>query len=96
MDLPQPAGAGETDGAQRGVSSAEGDPQWRGAAGHSLPRSAPPVCQAHDKKYSLQKQRSQATVLDNLGFLLLFDKAWNFMNQEENPARSRNLSQIYH
>ena len=48
------------------------------------------------KKYSLQKQKSQATVSDNLGFLLLFVKAQSFMNQEENPAHSRNLSQIYH
>lgn len=41
MDLPQSAGAGKADGAQRGVSSAESDPEKRGPAEHSLPRSAP-------------------------------------------------------
>lgn len=37
VDLPEPAGAGEADSTQRGVPSAEGDPQGRRSAGHSLP-----------------------------------------------------------
>ena len=31
---------------------------------YPFPRSAPPVCQAHDKKYILQKQKSQTTNFD--------------------------------
>ena len=31
---------------------------------YPFPRPAPPVCQAHDKKYILQKQKSQTTNFD--------------------------------
>ena len=43
-------------------------------AAHPLPRPAPPVCQAHDKKYNSEKQKTQTTnYFDSLGFLFSFN-----------------------
>ena len=37
-----------------------------------ISRSAPPVCQAHDKKYNSEKQKTQATKMDLIAWVLCF------------------------
>jgi len=51
MDLPQSNGAGASTVAGNGLPPHENTASVRGTAAHSLPRSAAPVCQAHDKNF---------------------------------------------